>query len=59
VIRHTFLDVGVGGGWRLGAATGFSQSDISVDARHSSADVNTVYLGSAGADYPGLAKVGI
>ena len=38
------LDAGVGGGWRLGAATGFSQSDINVDARHSSADVNTVYL---------------
>jgi outer membrane autotransporter protein len=38
------MDAGVGGGWRLGAATGFSQSSINVDARHSSADVNTVYL---------------
>jgi outer membrane autotransporter protein len=38
------MDAGVGGGWRIGAATGFSQSNISVDARHSSADVNTVYL---------------
>lgn len=40
------MDAGVGGGWRIGAATGFSQSDISVDARHSSADVSTVYLAS-------------
>ena len=38
------MDAGVGGGWRVGAATGFSQSSISVDARHSSADIDTVYL---------------
>jgi outer membrane autotransporter protein len=38
------VDTGVGSSWRLGAATGFSQSSINVDARHSSADVDTIYL---------------
>lgn len=38
------MDAGIGGGWRLGAATGFSQSSISVDARRSSSDVGTTYL---------------
>jgi uncharacterized protein with beta-barrel porin domain len=38
------VDAEVGGGWRLGAATGFSQSSVAVDARRSSANVDTVYL---------------
>lgn len=50
------MDAGVGGSWRLGAATGFSQSSINVDARHSSADVDTVYLaGYAGGSFGPLA----
>jgi outer membrane autotransporter protein len=38
------MDAGIGTGWRIGAATGLSQSSISVDARHSAADVDTTYL---------------
>jgi outer membrane autotransporter protein len=36
------MDANVGGSWRLGLATGYSQSDISVDARHSGADVTDI-----------------
>jgi len=38
------MDAGIGTDWRIGAATGLSQSSISVDARHSAADVVTTYL---------------
>jgi len=49
------MDAGVGDGWRIGAATGFSQSSINV-ARHSSADVDTVYLaGYAGGNFGPIA----
>jgi outer membrane autotransporter protein len=38
------MDANVGGSWRLGVATGFSRSDVSVDARHSSAEVESYHL---------------
>ena len=38
------MDANIGGTWRLGVATGFSQSDISVDARRSAADVDSFHL---------------
>ena len=38
------MDALVTGSWRLGVATGFSQSAISVDKRHSAADVQSVDL---------------
>jgi outer membrane autotransporter protein len=34
----------VGGSWRLGLATGGSSSDISIDARHSGAEVDSFHL---------------
>jgi outer membrane autotransporter protein len=39
------MDAHVAGSWRLGLATGASFSDISVDARHSGADVDSFHLG--------------
>lgn len=38
------MDARMNGTWRLGVAAGYSQSDISVDARHSGADVNSFHL---------------
>lgn len=38
------VDAPVSGSWRLGLATGFSQSDIDVDARHSTAAVDSTHL---------------
>ena len=38
------MDANIGGTWRLGVATGFSESDISVDARRSAADVESFHL---------------
>jgi outer membrane autotransporter protein len=39
------MDAHVAGSWRLGLVTGASFSDISVDARHSGADVDSFHLG--------------
>jgi outer membrane autotransporter protein len=39
------MDAHVAGSWRLGLATRASFSDISVDARHSGADVDSFHLG--------------
>lgn len=39
------MDADVGGSWRAGLATGASFSSVDVDARTSSADVETYYLG--------------
>jgi outer membrane autotransporter protein len=39
------MDAGIGGSWRAGLATGASFSDVDVDARTSSADVETYHLG--------------
>ncbi len=38
------MDARVSGTWRVGLAAGFSQSDISVDAQHSAADVESFNL---------------
>ena len=38
------LDVGLDGDWRLGAAAGYSQSSLALDARAGSADVDTISL---------------
>ena len=48
------MDANLGGSWRAGLATGASYSNIGVDARNSSADVEAIHLagyagGSAGA----------
>ena len=37
------LDVGLDGGWRLGAAAGYSQSSIELDRQAGSADVDTLF----------------
>jgi len=39
------MDAGIGGSWRAGLATGASFSNVDVDARYSSADVETYHLG--------------
>jgi len=39
------MDADIGSGWRAGLATGASFSNVSVDARYSSADVSTYHLG--------------
>jgi outer membrane autotransporter protein len=39
------MDANIGGSWRIGLATGASFSNVSVDARYSSADVETYDLG--------------
>ena len=39
------MDADTGSSWRAGLATGASFSDVSVDARYSSADVETYHLG--------------
>lgn len=39
------MDASVGGSWRVGLATGASFSDVSVDSRYSSANVETYHLG--------------
>jgi outer membrane autotransporter protein len=38
------VDAGLGGGWRAGLATGYSQSNVGVDARLSSADVDSYHI---------------
>jgi outer membrane autotransporter protein len=38
------VDAALGGGWRAGLAAGYSQSDVGVDARLSSADVDSYHL---------------
>jgi outer membrane autotransporter protein len=50
------MDARVSGTWRLGLAAGYSESDISVDARRSSADVESFHLaGYAGGAIGSLA----
>jgi outer membrane autotransporter protein len=50
------MDARVSGTWRLGLATGYSQSDISVDALHSGAEVESFHLaGYAGGNLGPLA----
>ena len=39
------MDADIGDGWRAGLATGASYSSLSVDARRSSADIESYYLG--------------
>jgi outer membrane autotransporter protein len=39
------MDAGIGGSWRGGLATGASFSNVSVDARYSSANVESYHLG--------------
>jgi outer membrane autotransporter protein len=39
------MDANIGGSWRAGLATGSSFSNVAVDARHSSANVESYYLG--------------
>ncbi len=39
------MDANIGGSWRVGLATGASFSNVEVDARYSSADVETYHLG--------------
>ncbi len=38
------IDANIGGGWRVGLATGASFSNVDVDARYSSANVETYHL---------------
>jgi len=38
------VDARVAGSWRIGVAAGYSKSSLNVDARHSSADVDTFHL---------------
>ncbi len=46
------MDAGIGNGWRAGLATGYNHSDIAVDARDSSAQVDSYILaGYAGGAY--------
>ena len=53
------MDANVGGSWRLGVATGFSQSNIAVDARHSGADVDSFHLaGYAGGNQAAALRTG-
>ena len=42
------MDARVAGSWRLGLASGYSQSDFSVDALHSSGTAKTAHLGVYG-----------
>ncbi|MDJ0513734.1 MAG: autotransporter domain-containing protein [Methyloceanibacter sp.] len=50
------MDADVGGGWRVGLATGASFSDVSVDARYSGANTSTYHLGGYGSgEVSGLA----
>jgi outer membrane autotransporter protein len=39
------MDANIGGSWRVGLATGASFSNVAVDARYSSVDVETYHLG--------------
>lgn len=39
------MDAEIGNGWRAGVATGYAQSNVGVDARRSSADVESYHLG--------------
>ncbi len=46
------VDAGLGDGWRAGLATGYTHSDIAVDARDSSAQIDSCILaGYAGGTY--------
>lgn len=47
------LDARVSGSWRLGFATGYSNSDVSVAARHSGADVESFHLAGYGGGMAG------
>ena len=38
------VDAGLGGGWRAGIATGYARSNLSVDARLSSGDIDSYHL---------------
>jgi len=40
----TGMDAGLGGGWRAGIATGYARTAVSVDARFSSADIDSYDL---------------
>lgn len=40
----TGMDAGLGGGWRAGVATGYARTAMSVDARFSSADIDSYDL---------------
>ncbi len=50
------VDAGLGGGWRAGLATGYTQTSVSVNQRLSSADINSYNLvGYAGGGLAGVA----
>jgi outer membrane autotransporter protein len=50
------VDAGLGGGWRAGLATGYTQTSVSVNQRLSSADINSYNLvGYAGGSLAGVA----
>lgn len=38
------VDAGLGGGWRAGIGTGYARSDLNVDARLSSGDIDSYHL---------------
>ena len=49
------VDAGLGGGWRAGLATGYTQTSVSVNQRLSSADINSYNLvGYAGGGLAGV-----
>jgi len=47
------IDARVTGSWRIGLAAGYSQSNLDVDKRYSSADVNSFHLGGYGGGMAG------
>jgi outer membrane autotransporter protein len=47
------IDARVTGSWRFGLAAGYSQSNLDVDKRYSSADVNSFHLGGYGGGMAG------
>ena len=51
------MDARVAGSWRLGLASGYSQSDFSVDALHSSGTAKTAHLGVYGGGDIGIFAV--
>jgi uncharacterized protein with beta-barrel porin domain len=47
------VDAQITGSWRGGIVAGYSQSNVDVDARYSSADVETIHLGGYGGGMAG------
>ena len=47
------MDARAVGSWRVGLAAGYSQSNLDIDARHSSADVESFHLGGYGGGMAG------